>query len=113
MSQAYDREWIREVEALAAIPRVVYAGALGPTYETPAEARMFASLGADVVGMSTVQEVIAAKQLGMRVLGLSFATNYSGGAGGEVSHAEVLEMAKKESENLAVRLTNIIDLVLR
>ena len=55
--------------------RGTYAGVLGPSYETPAEVRMLASLGADLVGMSTVAEVTAARASGLRVLGLSVVTN--------------------------------------
>jgi len=69
--------------------RGVYAMVPGPSYETPAEIRMLQALGADAVGMSTVPEVLAARQLGMRVLGISCITNLAG-AGGKVSHEEVL-----------------------
>jgi inosine/guanosine/xanthosine phosphorylase family protein len=65
----------------------VYAALPGPSYETPAETRMIAGLGASVVGMSTVPEAVVARALGMRVVGLAFATN---AAGVEVSHDEVL-----------------------
>lgn len=67
----------------------VYAGLLGPSYETPAEVAMLRGLGADVVGMSTVMEAIAARALGVRLLGLSLVTNVAAGEG--LSHAEVLE----------------------
>jgi purine-nucleoside phosphorylase len=97
MSDPYDR-------ALAAILRReatklgfplregVYCGLLGPTYETPAEVRMLATLGADAVGMSTVPEVIVARAIGMRVAGVSCITNFaSGTTPNPLSHAEVLE----------------------
>lgn len=69
--------------------RGVYAMVPGPSYETPAEVRLLQALGADAVGMSTVPEVLAARQLGMRVLAISCITNLAS-AGEKVSHEEVL-----------------------
>jgi purine-nucleoside phosphorylase len=69
----------------------VYAGLLGPNYETPAEIRMLATMGADAVGMSTVAEVLAARASGARVAGISLITNQAAGITGEpLSHAEVM-----------------------
>ena len=98
MSEPYDRRLralMHEAALEAGIPLAdgVYAGLLGPTYETPAEVRMLQRLGADAVGMSTVPEVIVARTLGMRVAGVSFITNAASGSTGQpLSHAEVLEM---------------------
>lgn len=73
----------------------VYAGLLGPTYETPAEIRMLRTLGADTVGMSTVCEVIAARHMGMRIFGISCVTNLAAGISAtELDHSEVEETAK-------------------
>ncbi len=97
MSEAYSRE----LRALAhevgseigiRLAEGVYAAVLGPSYETPAEIRYLRTIGADVVGMSTVPEVIAANHMGMRVLGLSCVTNMAAGIlPQKISHAEVLE----------------------
>jgi len=74
----------------------VYLALCGPSYETPAEIRAFASLGADAVGMSTVPEVIVARQCGLRVAAVSCITNLAAGRSHErLSHAEVLEMAER------------------
>jgi purine-nucleoside phosphorylase len=72
----------------------IYAGMKGPSYETPAEVRMLAQLGADAVGMSTIPEAIAAHALGAKVMAISLLTNMAAGIGGSnPSHAEVLETA--------------------
>jgi purine-nucleoside phosphorylase len=78
-----------------AVDEGVYAAMAGPAYETPAETEMLRRMGATVVGMSTVPEAVAARALGMRVLGLSFVTNAAGGA---VSHEEVLLASKTAAE---------------
>lgn len=97
MSAPYDPALAAGLLAAAAALQIplqegVYAALLGPTYETPAEVRMLATLGADVVGMSTVPEVIVARALGMRVAGISCVTNLASGISPHpLSHAEVLE----------------------
>jgi purine-nucleoside phosphorylase len=76
----------------------IYAGLLGPSYETPSEVKMLRLLGADAVGMSTVPEVILARALGMRVAGVSCITNAAAGVtGAALSHAEVLETTNRVS----------------
>jgi purine-nucleoside phosphorylase len=74
----------------------VYAGLLGPSYETPAEIRFLRTIGADLVGMSTVAEVIAARQLGMNVLAISCVTNMAAGIlDQKINHEEVLETGRR------------------
>ena len=76
----------------------VYAAVLGPSYETPAEIRFLKAIGADVVGMSTVAETIAANHMGMKVLCISCVTNLAAGLSGEkLTHEEVLETADRIS----------------
>ena len=80
----------------------VYAGLLGPQYETPAEVRMLRTLGSDAVGMSTVLEAIQARALGMEVAGFSCLTNWAAGLHpGTLGHEEVLETGKAAAAQLA------------
>jgi len=96
MSQPYDPQLGAILDGSAArlgigLGTGVYAGVVGPSYETPAEIRMLRILGADLVGMSTVLEVIAARHAGIRVAAVSLVTNLAAGlAGKPLSHAEVL-----------------------
>jgi len=92
------------------IRTAVYAGSMGPTYETPAETRMLRILGADIVGMSTVQEVIAARQLSMQVLGLSLVTNMAGGLSDVVAHDHVLAMSHAKKDMLKSALVKAIEI---
>ncbi len=83
----------------------VYLAVSGPSYETPAEIRAFARLGADAVGMSTVPEAIVARQCGLKVAGLSCITNLAAGRGGAtLTHAEVLETADRVKNSAAILL---------
>jgi len=89
----------------------VYACMPGPQYETPAEVRMLATLGADLVGMSTVPEAIAARGLGLELLGLSLVTNLAAGVtGAALDHAEVLAAGRAGTERLAVALRTVLPL---
>jgi purine-nucleoside phosphorylase len=114
MSAPYDPELrLLAVEAAAdlgiGLRSGVYAGVLGPSYETAAEVRMLAALGADVVGMSTVTEVIAARASGLRCLAFSVVTNKATGlGGGALSHAEVMAVGREAGRRLAKILRAIV-----
>jgi len=101
MSEAYDRRLCALAEeACRAVGighhRGVYVAMTGPSYETPAEIRMARVLGADAVGMSTVPEVIAARHMGLRVVGLSCLTNLAAGVSDrKLDHREVLETGER------------------
>ncbi|CDO10003.1 purine-nucleoside phosphorylase [Mycolicibacterium cosmeticum] len=87
----------------------VYAGLPGPHYETPAEIRMLRTLGADLVGMSTVHETIAARAAGAQVLGVSLVTNLAAGMTGQpLSHAEVLEAGRQSATRMGALLAAVI-----
>jgi purine-nucleoside phosphorylase len=93
------------------LQRGVYLAVSGPSYETPAEIRAFAKLGADAVGMSTVPEAIVARQYGLRVAAVSCITNLAAGIGkGNLSHTEVLETAKRVKKSGAALLKNFAGL---
>lgn len=106
MSEAYPRR-LREIahqvarELGLSLAEGVYAAMLGPSYETPAEIRFLRSIGADLVGMSTVPEVIAANHMGIAVLAISCVTNLAAGlAPGRLSHQEVLETGERVRRDL-------------
>ena len=87
----------------------VYIGVLGPSYETPAEIRAFKAMGADLVGMSTVQEVIMAHYLGIKVVALSTVSNYAAGLSDtQVNHEEVLFYGKQAADALSQLITTAI-----
>ncbi len=87
----------------------VYIGCTGPSYETPAEIRAFRTMGADAVGMSTVQEVIAANHCGINVLGFSLISNKAAGLSGErLTEEEVLTIGRQKSEEMQTLITKIV-----
>jgi purine-nucleoside phosphorylase len=87
----------------------VYAGLPGPHFETPAEIRMLNAIGADLVGMSTVLEAIAARAAGLEVFGLSMVTNLAAGiTGAPLDHEEVLEAGRKSASRLGLLLRELV-----
>ena len=88
----------------------VYLAAHGPSYETPAEIRFFRTIGADAVGMSTVPEAIAARHMGLEVLGVSCITNLAAGVlPGELRHDEVMETARRVRTSFIALLEGIVE----
>ena len=116
LTEAYDKQLrallikAGEISKLK-LQRGVYLAVSGPSYETPAEIRAFAKLGADAVGMSTVPEAIVARQCGMNVAALSCITNLAAGISkDELSHTEVLETAGRVKTLAAKLLKNVAEL---
>jgi len=114
MSEVYSRafrETAKQVAMELCIPLTegVYAAMLGPSYETPAEIRYLRAIGADVVGMSTVLEAIAANHMGLKVLGISCVTNMAAGVAplARIDHEEVLETGAMVRDRL-VRFLNAL-----
>src|SRR5580700_9257163 len=101
LTDTYDarlRQWLMKAGKMSGLKlrQGVYLAVSGPSYETPAEIRAFARLGADAVGMSTIPEAIAARQCGLKVAALSCITNLAAGLGRQpLSHTEVLETAQR------------------
>jgi purine-nucleoside phosphorylase len=114
MSAPYDgtlRNTLREVALASGVPlrEGVYAGLLGPSYETPAEVRMLERIGADAVGMSTVPEVIVARAIGMRVVGVSCITNLASGLSlAPLSHDEVIDTTTRVAARFQALVTNFV-----
>lgn len=115
MTEAYSKQWRAEFARAAELQDLVlhegvYAGVLGPQYETPAEVRMLRQLGADAIGMSTVLEAIQARALGLEVAGFSCLTNWAAGIGSaSLSHEEVLEVGQNAASTFARLLEASLD----
>ena len=113
MSDAYDPELRAAAKAAGArlgveLREAVYAAWLGPAFETPAEIRMMRTLGADLVGMSTVPEVLAARHMGIRCLAVSCVTNMAAGVLPEpIDHAHVLEVGARAQATLTALLQEL------
>jgi purine-nucleoside phosphorylase len=107
MSKVFNRDYIRLVKEIAAeqsltLREGVYVYATGPRYETPAEIRAYRSLGADVVGMSTVHECICAAHAGMKILGISLVTNMASGVLDQpLSEEEVIREAEAAKDRFS------------
>ena len=114
MSDPYDRELRALARDVARQEKItleegVYAGLLGPSYETPAEIRMLERLGADAVGMSTVPEVIVARARGIRCLGFSSITNVAAGlSAASLSHEEVLAAGARVAGQLGALVRGVV-----
>lgn len=113
LAGAYDADLRARAHEAAAVAgetltEGVYAGLVGPAYETPAEVRMLRTLGADAVGMSTVLEVIAARALGLRAAGFSLITNVHRPGGTPTTHAEVLDAGASGGPRLAAVLRHLV-----
>jgi purine-nucleoside phosphorylase len=114
MTDAYSselRDRAKKVAQRLGIPlrEAVYAGVLGPSFETPSEIRMLRTLGADLVGMSTVPEVIAARHMGIRCLAISCVTNMAAGIlPQKITHEEVLETGARVRDTLTRLLAALL-----
>jgi purine-nucleoside phosphorylase len=114
MSEVYSRDYqeiaVAEAQAMGLhLKRGVYAALTGPSYETPAEIRLLRTLGADAIGMSTVPEAIVARQMGIKILGLSCITNMAAGVLDEpINHNEVLETGLRVRETFQELLQRVI-----
>jgi purine-nucleoside phosphorylase len=119
MTEAYSRGYRRLALDAAMklgidVPEGVYAGLLGPSYETPAEIRFLRAIGADLVGMSTVPEVIVARQMGIKVLAISCVTNMAAGVLDKpLNHEEVLETGRRVAGPFKSLLREVIPEIAR
>jgi purine-nucleoside phosphorylase len=117
MSEAYSKSY-RQMTLEAGkrlgieLAEGVYLALLGPSYETPAEIRFFRTVGADLVGMSTVPEVIVARQMGIKVLAISCVTNMAAGTtDAQINHEEVLEIGKRIAGQFKALLRDVVPVI--
>lgn len=115
MSEVYSKELINKAENVAkelniSYQKGVYVATTGPSYETPAEIKMYRLLGGNAVGMSTAPEAIVANYCGLKVLGISCLTNYAAGVtDNPLNHEEVIETANKVKESFKTLLCHTIN----
>lgn len=114
MTNAYDEELNDIVDNVAkqnniTVHKGVMVQVAGPQYESPTEIKMYRSLGADTVGMSTVVETIAARHMGMRVCAISCVTNMAAGMQEKISHEEVQNSSDDSSENFKTLISGLLD----
>lgn len=117
MTEAYSKSY-RQMAVAAGkklgidLAEGVYVAVLGPSYETPAEIRAFRTMGADLVGMSTVPEVIAARQMGIKILAISCVTNMAAGVtDAQINHLEVLEIGKRIAGQFKELLKEVVPMI--
>jgi len=114
MNEPYDKTLRREAMKLARKLKIraregVYTAVTGPSYETPAEVKMYRLLGGDIAGMSVVPETITARQLKMRVAGLCWISNFTSGISKTtLTHEEVLALGEKVSEKMRALLEGLL-----
>jgi purine-nucleoside phosphorylase len=119
MSQCYSPRFLQIAKRCAKHLKLqlregVYVAVSGPSYETPAEIRLFRRLGADAIGMSTVPEIIVARQMGLECLAISMITNMAAGLTKmPLSHAEVLSTAERRKTDFFKLLKNLCNEILK
>src|ERR1700761_7765775 len=109
MSEAYSKRLRSLARTISPLEEGVHLSVSGPSFETPAEIRVFRNWGADLVGMSTVQETIVARHMGLEVLGISCVTNMAAGLqGAPLNHEEVMETGRRVESRLATLLKRVL-----
>lgn len=117
MTEVYDKELLDKAQIAAKelnieVEKGVYIGVIGPSYETPAEIRMFRSFGADAIGMSTVNEAIFANYCHLKILGISCITNFAAGlSSSKLDHQEVVDTANRVKNDFKRLIKQIIKIL--